>query len=124
MTATEVTRGVLRAGAFSTGALAAGAWWVADAAAAAGVAGGGAVALLNFRWLSRDVARLAVLVSGGARGGAARLAGVGLRQLASFGALGLLVAGGWVHPVGVALGLAVLPPVLLAQGLRASGGSE
>jgi hypothetical protein len=42
---------------------------------------------------------------------------VGLRQLFTFGALGLLVAQGWAHPVAVAVGLAALPPVLLAQGL-------
>ena len=38
-------------------------------------------------------------------------------QLVTFGALGLLVAQGWAHPVAVAVGLAALPPVLLAQGL-------
>jgi len=42
---------------------------------------------------------------------------MGLRQLFTFGALGLLVAHGWAHPVAVVIGLAALPPVLLAQGL-------
>jgi hypothetical protein len=42
---------------------------------------------------------------------------VGLRQVVTFGALGVLIAQGWAHPVGVGIGLAALPPVLLAQGL-------
>jgi hypothetical protein len=46
-----------------------------------------------------------------------RIGRIGLRQLVTFGALGLLVAQGWAHPVGVGIGLAALPPVLLAQGL-------
>jgi hypothetical protein len=29
----------------------------------------------------------------------------------------VLIAQGWAHPVGVGIGLAALPPVLLAQGL-------
>jgi hypothetical protein len=94
----------------------AGAWWLGGAPAAAGVAGGGGIALLNFRWLARDVGRATALITGG-QGGVARIGRIGLRQLVTFGALGLLVAQGWAHPVGVGVGLATLPPVLLAQGL-------
>lgn len=97
-------------------AMTAGAWWLEGGPAAAGVGGGGGIALLNFRWLARDVSRAAALISNGSVG-AARLSRMGLRQLVTFGALGLLVAQGWGHPVAVAVGLAVLPPVLLAQGL-------
>ena len=97
-------------------ALTAGAWWLAGVPAAAGVAGGGAIALFNFRWLARDVSRATALVAGG-RAGVGRISRIGLRQLVTFGALGLLVAQGWVHPVGVGVGLAALPPVLLAAGL-------
>lgn len=94
----------------------AGAWWLAGAPAAAGVGGGGAIALVNFRWLARDVSRAtATVVEGGA--GIGRIGRVGLRQLVTFGALGVLVAQGWAHPVGVGVGLAALPPVLLVQGL-------
>ena len=95
-------------------AMTAGAWWLAGPAAATGVGGGGAIALLNFRWLARDVGRATALV---AEGGGGRIGRLGLRQLATFTALGLLVAQGWAHPVAVGIGLAVLPPVLLAEGL-------
>jgi hypothetical protein len=97
-------------------AMAAGAWWLGGAPVAAGVGGGGAIALLNFRWLARDVSRATALIAEGG-GGVGRIGRVGLRQLVTFGALGLLVAQGWAHPVGVGIGLAALPPVLLAQGL-------
>jgi len=97
-------------------AMTAGAWWLAGTAAAAGVGGGGAIALLNFRWLARDVSRATALVAEGG-GGVGRIGRVGLRQLVTLTALGLLIAQGWAHPVGVGIGLAALPPVLLAQGL-------
>ncbi|MEX2221215.1 MAG: ATP synthase subunit I [Candidatus Rokuibacteriota bacterium] len=97
-------------------AMTVGAWWLAGAPAAAGVGGGGAIALVNFRWLARDLHRATALIAEGGTG-IGRISRVGLRQLVTFGALGLLVAQGWAHPVAVAVGLAALPPVLLAQGL-------
>ncbi len=97
-------------------AMTVGAWWLAGAPAAAGVGGGGAIALVNFRWLARDVSRATALVAEG-QTGVGRISRIGLRQLVTFGALGLLVAQGWAHPVAVGVGLAALPPVLLAQGL-------
>jgi hypothetical protein len=103
-------------GAATVAAVTVGAWWLAGVPAAAGVGGGGGIALANFRWLARDVGRASALIAGGSAG-VGRLSRVGLRQLVTFGALGLLVAQGWAHPVGVAVGLATLPPVLLAQGL-------
>jgi len=103
-------------GGVAVAVMTAGAWWLAGAPAAAGVGGGGAIALVNFRWLARDVRRAtAAVVEGGA--GIGRIGRVGLRQLVTFGALGLLVAQGWAHPVAVGVGLAALPPVLLVQGL-------
>jgi ATP synthase I chain len=104
-------------GSATVAAMAAGAWWLGGAPVAAGVGGGGAIALLNFRWLARDVSRATALITEGGGGGVGRIGRVGLRQLVTFGALGLLVAQGWAHPVGVGIGLAALPPVLLAQGL-------
>ena len=101
-------------GGVTVAAMTAGAWWLAGTPAAAGVGGGGAIALLNFRWLARDVSRATALIAGG---GSGRIGRIGLRQLVTFGALGLLIAQGWAHPVGVGIGLAALPPVLLAQGL-------
>lgn len=100
-------------------ALSAGAWWLAGAPAAAGVGGGGAIALVNFRWLARDVGRAGALIVEG-RTGIGRIGRIGLRQLVTFGGLGLLIAQGWAHPVAVGVGLATLPPVLLAQGLLAA----
>jgi ATP synthase I chain len=104
------------AGAGMVAAMSAGAWWMVGVQAAAGVGGGGAIAIINFRWLARDVGRAFAVVAEG-RAGLARIGRIGLRQLVVLGALGLLVAQGWAHPVAVGLGLAALPPVLLVQGL-------
>jgi len=65
---------------------------------------------------ARDLRRAVALVADG-QAGLVRVGRVGLRQLFTFGALGALVAQGWVHPVAVGVGLAALPPVLLCQGL-------
>ena len=111
----ELAARVTWTGAATVAALTAGAWWLAGAPAAAGVGAGGGIALVNFRWLARDLERATALIATG--GAAGRLGRMGLRPLATFGALGLLVAQGWAHPVAVAVGLAALPPVLLAQGL-------
>ena len=97
-------------------AMTVGAWWLAGVPAAAGVGGGGAIALVNFRWLARDVSRATALVVEG-QAGIGRIGRIGFRQLVTFGTLGLLIAQGWAHPVAVGIGLAALPPVLLAQGL-------
>jgi hypothetical protein len=103
-------------GAAIVAAMTAGAWGLAGGSAAAGVGGGGAIALLNFRWLARDVGRATTLIAGG-QGGVGRIGRIGLRQLVTFGALGVLIAQGWAHPVGVGVGLAALPAVLLVEGL-------
>lgn len=116
MAAADLTFRVTWAGACTVAALGAGAWWLAGAPAAAGVAGGGAIALVNFRWLARDVGRAVAVVAEG-RSGLARVGRIGLRQFVTFGGLGVLIAQGWVHPAAVGLGLAALPPVLLIQGL-------
>jgi hypothetical protein len=112
----DLARRVTWTGATAVAAMTAGAWWLAGAPAAAGVGGGGAIAIVNFRWLARDVGRAAALIAAGTPT-LGRLSRVGLRQLVTLGALGALVAQGWAHPVAVAVGLAILPPVLLAQGL-------
>jgi hypothetical protein len=116
VTIADLAARVTWTGGVTVAAITVGAWWLAGAPAAAGVGGGGAIALLNFRWLARDVSRATALVAEGG-GGVGRIGRMGLRQLVTFGALGLLVAQGWAHPVGVGIGLAALPPVLLAQGL-------
>ena len=116
MAAADLTSRVTWAGACTVVALSAGAWWLVGAPEAAGVAGGGAVALVNFRWLARDVGRAVALVVEG-HSGLARVGRIGLRQFVTLASLGVLVAQGWVHPAAVGLGLAALPPVLLVQGL-------
>jgi len=116
VTIADLAARVTWTGGATVAAMTAGAWWLAGTAAATGVGGGGAIALLNFRWLARDVGRATALVAEGG-GGAGRIGRIGLRQLATLTALGLLIAQGWAHPVGVGIGLAALPPVLLAQGL-------
>jgi hypothetical protein len=111
----ELAAKVTWSGGLTVAGITAGAWWLAGAPAAAGVGGGGAIALLNFRWLAREVSRAtAPIAEGGPLG---RIGRMGLRQMVTFGALGVLIAQGWAHPVGVGVGLAALPPVLLAQGL-------
>ena len=116
MAIAELAAKVTWSGGLMVAATPAGAWGVVGAPAAAGVGGGGAIALLNFRWLARDVSRATALIGeGGITVG--RIGRVGLRQVVTFGALGVLIAQGWAHPVGVGIGLAALPPVLLAQGL-------
>ena len=100
-------------------AVTAAAGWIAGAEGAAGVAGGGAIALVNFRWLAKSAARMAAL----AREDRSAVVGwrrMWLRHLLTVGALGFLVGGGWAHPLAVIVGLSVLPPVLVAQGLRAA----
>jgi hypothetical protein len=100
-------------GIFAIAAVTASAAWLWGVAGAAGTIGAGAIALLNFRWLARGAAR--ALAGGGPRGA---LVGLGLRYLATLGALALLLSSGWAHPVAVVAGIAVLPLVLIVEGLR------
>ncbi len=86
-------------------------------AGATGTAGAGAIAVLNFRWLARGAAH--ALAGRGSRG---TLVGLGLRHLATLGALALLLSSGWAHPVAAVAGIAVLPVVLIAEGLRVASG--
>ena len=116
MATAEFAASVTRAGTWTLAVLSAGAWWLFGVPAAAGVGGGGAIALINFRWLSRDLSRAFAVVAEG-HAGLARIGRIGLRQFVMLGSLGLLVGQGWAHPVAVGLGLAALPPVLLVQGL-------
>ena len=123
MATADLTSRVMWAGACTVAVISVGAWWLGGVPAAAGVAGGGGIALMNFRWLARDVGRAAALVAGG-RAGVVRIGRIGLRQLVTLGGLGLLVAHGWVHPAAVGLGLVALPPVLFVQGLLHSRQQE
>src|SRR5688500_2142512 len=112
MVAAEMVNGVMVAGLGATALLSIIAAAIAGPGAALGVAGGAVITLLNFRWLARDAIR--------ATTGSGRLTGIGLRKLGALAALGALIVSGWTDPVAVAAGLLVLPPVLVAQGLRAA----
>jgi ATP synthase I chain len=112
MIAAELVNRVTLTGLGGTAVLSVVAAVVGGASAAIGVAGGGLITLLNFRWLARDAIR--------ATTGEGRLSALGLRKIAALLALGGLVACGVTHPVAVAAGLLVLPPVLVAQGLLAA----
>jgi hypothetical protein len=116
MATAEFAASVTRVGTWTLAVMSAGAWWLFGVPAAAGVGGGGAIALINFRWLSRDLEHAFAVVAEG-RAGLARIGRIGLRQFVMLGSLGLLVGQGWAHPVAIGLGLAALPPVLLVQGL-------
>lgn len=85
---------------------------------ALGVVLGGAICLANLGWLDRDVARLTEVVRGGGR--RLRWPVLGLRQLLVFAVLGAALVAGWPHPIGIAIGVAVLPVALAIEGLRAS----
>ena len=117
MTTPELESRALLWGAVLVAALAAAAAVAGGTPAALGVVGGGAIGLVNFRWLCRDATRLAQAVTAG---GVARwrLLPALFRQLGALSALGALMMSEVAHPAGVAVGLAALPPTLLIQGLR------
>ena len=110
--ATELAKRVMVTGLVVTLPLALAAAIFFGPGAGAGVVGGALVALLNFGGLAREAVR--------ATDDGRRRLRLGLRQLGVFATLGGLIVSDWTHPVAVAAGLMVLPPVLVAQGLRAS----
>jgi hypothetical protein len=83
---------------------------------AVGGLAGGLISLVSFRWVARGVIRPGVP---GARGGLfAAALGVGARHLLLFGALVLVLWSGAAHPVALLVGLSLLPPIVIALGLR------
>ncbi|MCI0547987.1 MAG: ATP synthase subunit I [Candidatus Rokubacteria bacterium] len=117
MTTAELVTRVMLTGLVVAALLAAPAWWLGGPGAALGVLAGAAIVLVDFRWLTRDAERMLARVAAGGPG-APRLATLGLRRLAIFGVLGLLIASGVSHPLAVIAGLVVLPPLLVVHGLR------
>jgi hypothetical protein len=119
MTTGDLTTRVLRLGVCTVAALSVAGLWIGGGTGAVGVLGGGLLALLNFGWLHREVAAVARRMAAGESSGVTwrRL---GLRQAAVLGGLGLLIGLGWGHPVGVAVGLASIPPILIVEGLRSA----
>jgi hypothetical protein len=105
-------------------AIAAPAAWLGGAPAGLGVLAGGALAIVNFRWLvARATAATAALSAvPGASGAAASvwLVGSGLRFGASLAACTLLLATGWAHPIALLVGFTLLPCDLIVRGLAAA----
>lgn len=117
MTPSELTTRVTHDTCVAVVALAALAWWVAGESAGLGVLAGGALAVVNFRWL---VARAFVATATGSASAAAWLVGAGLRFIACTAACGVLLATGWAHPIALVAGFTVLPCDVIARGLASA----
>lgn len=98
-------------------ALAAAAAVLGGSPAGVGVLAGGALAVLNFRWLAGRA--VATAVSGRAPG-TLWLVTAALRFAACAAASAALFATGAAHPVAVLAGFTALPCVLVARGLAAA----
>lgn len=92
---------------------------LAGGSGAVGALAGGLISLASLHWIARGV-RTATGFFAGGRAHPFWLFALGLRYVLLFGALGLLLASGIVHPVALMGGLSILPPVLIAFGLRAA----
>lgn len=112
MVSRVTTRGIV--GVILVSAVAGSVW---GRAGVVGTAGAGLIALANFRWLARGT-----LLAGRGEGRHREAIALGLRHLGTVVALGALVASGWVHPIAVVLGVVILPPLLIAQGLSRGDG--
>ena len=117
MTPNELTTRVTLDTCAAVAALAALVWWLAGESAGLGVLVGGALAVVNFRWL---VARAFVATSTGSASAAAWIVGAGLRFVACTVACGILLATGWAHPIALVAGFTVLPCDLIARGLASA----
>ncbi len=86
---------------------------------ALGALAGGLISLVSLNWIARGV-RTANLFFAGGRAHPMWIAALGLRYVLLFGAVGLLLGSGTVHPIALMAGLSILPPVLIVLGLRAA----
>ena len=84
---------------------------------ALGIVAGGALGVLNFRWLSRSAAHATGALAGEpVRGWWLLVAGV--RFLVMFTALSAVLASGWINPLALMAALAIVPTLLIVHGLR------
>jgi hypothetical protein len=116
MTATTFLTRVTIDGAVVLSVLTVLAAWLAGPTHGGGVLAGGVLALGNFWWIGRRTVSLLATDASGTRGplGAiARLAVMGV-------AVAIVLATGLAHPIGVVIGLTVLPLTVIARGLAAA----
>ena len=113
MTMRSLTRRVTLDAGLLALALGLGGAWLSGRTVFFGILAGVVLALADFWWLS---ARLDLTVA--APGAIAWLGAAGLRLAGVAVAVAVLFVTGWFHPVGLVLGLAVLPCALVARGLR------
>jgi len=117
MTPSELTTRVTLDTCAAVLVLAALAGWLLGAPSGVGVLAGGALAVVNFRWL---VIRTSVAMTTGSTSAAAWIIGAGLRFAACAAACGALLAYGWAHPIALVAGFTVLPCDLIARGLASA----
>jgi dipeptide/tripeptide permease len=125
MTLTRLTTRVAAETLVIAGLLALPAAWLGGASAGLGVLAGGALAALNFWWLTARAAAATSAPPASAPPGTRPpatgwLAAAGLRLAVVAVICGVLFANGWAHPVALIVGITVLPCDLIAQGLRAT----
>jgi ATP synthase I subunit len=110
MTPSELATRVTLDTCLAVAALAALAGWLMSAPIGVGVLAGGALAVVNFRWL---VARAFVATELGSTSTAAWILGAGLR-------FAVCTATGSAHPLALVAGFTVLPCDLIARGLMSA----
>jgi ATP synthase I chain len=122
MTPSELTKRVTLDTCAVAAALAGPAAWVGGAPVGLGVLAGGALAIVNFRWLAARAAAATAAASAttGNDAASAWLVGSGLRFGASLAACTLLLATGWAHPIALLVGFTLLPCDLIVRGLAAA----
>ena len=117
MTPSELATRVTLDTCLAVAALAALGGWLMSAPVGVGVLAGGALAVVNCRWLA---ARAAIATATGAGSAAAWVLGAALRFTACAAACGILLAYGWAHPIALVAGFTVLPCDLIARGLESA----
>jgi len=86
---------------------------------ALGALSGVLLSLVSLHWIARGVRSAGGFFAGG-RAHPMWIFGLGLRYVLLFGAVGLLLGSGAVHPMALMGGLSILPPVLIVLGYRAA----
>ena len=91
--------------------------WFAGAPAGLGILAGGALAVVNFRWLA---ARVEVAAAAPGVAGALWHVGAALRFGLAAAVAGVLFVSGWAHPAALLAGFTMLPCAIVALGLHAA----